>query len=137
MHITNGNENKARALLDNNNYEIRRSDALQLTCLGTAAGIMSLFGAFLLIAPAPDQQKVDKDDLKPVMVLFRLNFILAYIVAATGFCIKVFNAYNILKYLFKKKGNEFVGRHSAEGNFQIRIPGIKQDVGAIFSFFIN
>lgn len=43
----------------------------------------------------------------------------------------VYNAYSILKYLFKKKGNELVGRHSSEENFQVRIPRVKTEVSKL------
>lgn len=99
IHITNGNERAARKILEKQKFEIRRYDALQLTALGSVSVLMTMFALFFVMAPMPNERVVDNIKIKPVTVLFRLNMILSYIIAATGFCIKVFNSYNI-NYLY-------------------------------------
>ena len=70
-----------------------------MTALGSVSVLMTMFALFFVIAPMPNEMVVDNIKIKPVTVLFRLNMILAYILFATGFAIKVFNNYNI-NYLY-------------------------------------
>lgn len=100
VYITNGNERKARQILEKQKYEVRRSDAIMLWSLFSASSVMSIFAIlFNFFRPPNDDEPVPYDFFQPVDVMFRLSAIVTYILAATGFAIQVFNHYGI-NYLF-------------------------------------
>lgn len=103
VHLTKGNEKKARYILEKQMLELRRGDAIQLAALGAASFVMFLFFIAFTVGPGlsdePHWTDVIASLIKPVMVTFRISTIVNYIVFATGVCIHVFNTYNI-NYLF-------------------------------------
>lgn len=100
VYITNGNESKARQILEKQKYEVRRSDAIQLWSLFSASCVMSLFAImFNFFKPPSDDQELPYDYFKPIDLMFRLSFIITYILAACGFCIQWYNHFGV-NYLY-------------------------------------
>lgn len=47
-----------------------------------------------------------------------------------------YNAYGVLKHLFKRNGNSFVGRFALDNNQAIQIPNIPVDVSSLYIYLL-
>lgn len=97
--MTKGSESAARRLLENHNFEIRRSDAYLIAFFGGISLVFFLLGVYFMLIPSYEEKDLDtRSELITVLIL-RFTFIIFYIILATGFAIHVFNLYNI-NYLY-------------------------------------
>ena len=97
--MTKGSESAARRLLENHNFEIRRSDANLIAFFGGIGLVLLLFGAYFFFIPTYDEKKWDLNYVIVAALVLRITWMLFYIILATGFAIHVFNLYNI-NYLY-------------------------------------
>jgi len=97
--MTKGSESAARRLLENYNFEIRRSDANLIAFFGGISFVFFLLGVYFMLIPSYEEKDLDARSELITVLIFRFTFIIIYIILATGFGIHVFNLYNI-NYLY-------------------------------------
>ena len=97
--MTKGSESAARRLLENHNFEIRRSDANLISFFGGIGFVFFLMGVYFFFIPTPNEKDVDANSEIVAALILRFTWIIFYIILATGFAIHVFNLYNI-NYLY-------------------------------------
>ena len=102
-HYTNGNIGKAKSILEAHNTQVRRSDGFIMTCFGSASIVLFCFGVFFLFIPPSDGNlNKDIDYITPTLSIFRVAFVLIYILFAVGLAIQVFHAYGVnYMYIFE------------------------------------
>jgi len=97
--MTKGSESAARRLLENHNFEIRRSDGNLIAFFGGISFVFFLLGVYFMMIPSYDEKDLVTHSEKITVLILRFTFIIFYIILATGFAIHVFNLYNI-NYLY-------------------------------------
>ena len=93
--MTKGSESAARRLLENHNFEVRRSDAILIAFFGGIGIVFFLMGAYFFFIPDEGGKGKDMNSIEVAALILRFYGIILYIILATGFAIHVFNLYNI------------------------------------------
>ena len=95
LHLTEGDQKKARDLLKNKDNQIRQQDAVQISFYGGGSLVFMFFSSFFLYIIMKQCQNSNIDSLNIPIKIFRATFIFIYILFAVGFCIQIFQKYKI------------------------------------------
>ena len=95
LHLTEGDQKKARDLLKNKDNQIRQQDAVQISFYGGGSLVFMLFSSFFLYIIMKQCQNSNIDSLNIPIKIFRATFIFIYILFAVGFCIQIFQKFKI------------------------------------------
>lgn len=103
-NFLNGNKKKANNLLNGKSAQFRQSDALSMMYFFGATTVAIIFGMFFLIYD-PIKEHTEKEhmreelEIRTLLPIFRLIFLLIYFVLASGIAVHIFESYGI-NYLY-------------------------------------
>ena len=98
--LAKGDESKARHMLEAQNMEIRKVDAVRIAFLAGISLVLIIFSLFFAVLPTTKKdEKLAHKQLDSALTVYRFVFIFSYILLATGFCVQIFVKFNI-NYLY-------------------------------------